>query len=174
MIKITDLTHKIIEEKPHINIAIDMTCGRGNDTLYLARKANKVYAFDIQEEAICSTSALLKENKIDNVELILNNHDKVSDYVKECFDVAIYNLGYLPQGNKTIATTSSSTINSLKQLIKLMNHEGIIIIVIYPHNPQEGYAIEELVSNLDSNFDCLSYKVLNKKDCPYVITIKKG
>jgi tRNA G37 N-methylase Trm5 len=174
MIRITELTHKIIEEKKHIGIAIDMTCGRGNDTLFLARKANKVYAFDIQEEAILSTSDLLKENKIDNVELILNNHDKVSEYVKEKFDVAIYNLGYLPKGNKDIKTTTSSTIDSLRQLITLMNLEGIIVIVIYPHDPEEGKAIEEFVLNLDSNFDCISYKVLNKKDCPYIITIKKG
>lgn len=174
MIKITELAHKIIEEKKHINIAIDMTCGRGNDTLYLAKKANKVFAFDIQEDAIYSTSALLKANKIENVELILDNHDKVSDYVKENFDVAIYNLGYLPQGNKDIKTTAFSTTDSLKQLLSLLSNEGIIIIVVYPHNPQEGQAIEDLVLNLDSHFDCLSYKVLNKQDCPYIITIKKG
>jgi methylase of polypeptide subunit release factors len=174
MIKITELAHRIIEEKSHINIAIDMTCGRGYDTLYLAKKSSKVYAFDIQEEALNSTSALLKENKIDNVKLILSNHDKVSEYVKENFDVAIYNLGYLPQGNKDIKTTTSSTIDSLKQLLDLMNPEGIIIIVIYPHNPEEGAAIEELVLSLDSDYDCVSYKVLNKKECPYIITIKKG
>lgn len=151
-----------------------MTCGRGNDTLFLAKKAKRVLAFDIQKEAIDSASILLKENSIDNVTLVLSNHDQVSNYVNEPIDLAIYNLGYLPNSDKAIKTETASTLSSLKQLIRLLNKEGLIIIVIYPHNPEEGEAIEDYVSQLDSAFDCVSYKVLNKKDCPYIITIKKG
>lgn len=174
MVKITELTHNLIEEKKHINLAVDMTCGRGNDTLFLSKKAKKVLAFDIQKEAIESTSFLLRENSADNVTLILSNHDQVSNYVKEPIDLAIYNLGYLPSSDKAIKTETTSTLSSLRQLINLLNKEGLIIIVIYPHNPKEGEAIEDYVSSLGSAFDCVSYKVLNKKDCPYIITIKKG
>ena len=34
------------------SIAVDATMGNGHDTLFLAKLAKKVYAFDIQEQAL--------------------------------------------------------------------------------------------------------------------------
>ena len=42
--------------------AVDCTCGRGKDTLWLARHCGRVYSFDIQEEALKSTEELLDAN----------------------------------------------------------------------------------------------------------------
>jgi methylase of polypeptide subunit release factors len=173
MIKITELAHKIILEKSECDVAVDMTVGRGFDTLFLAENFKKVYGFDIQKEAIDSTEDLLKEHNINNVSLILDNHENILEHIKEKIDLGIYNLGYLPQSNKLIKTDSSSTINSLSSLLSLLNNQGIIIIVLYPHNLEEILAVESFTSSLNEDYDVLQYKVLNKRNCPFIISIKK-
>lgn len=46
------------------HIAVDMTCGNGNDTLFLAQHAGFVYAIDISQEAI--TKTMQRTNKFNN------------------------------------------------------------------------------------------------------------
>lgn len=173
MIKITELAHKLILEKKDISIAVDMTVGRGMDTLFLAKNANKVYGFDIQQQAIEITQKLLNDNQINNVELIKDNHENIKEYVTEKVDVAIYNLGYLPQGDKDIKTESSSTINSLKSVLEILNFDGLIIIVLYSHNLEEITEVFNYTANLSSDYDVLEIKVLNRTTSPFIISIKK-
>ena len=40
-------------------IAVDATCGNGHDALWLAEVCDRVYAFDIQPEAVKTTAELL-------------------------------------------------------------------------------------------------------------------
>ena len=52
------------------DVVIDATMGNGYDTVYLAKKVGpkgKVYAFDVQEEAIKSTSKKLSREELENV-----------------------------------------------------------------------------------------------------------
>lgn len=173
MINVTELSHKIIQQHKSINLAVDMTIGRGNDTLFLAKNAKNVIGFDIQQEAIDLTNELLSNNAVTNVKLINDSHENILKYVTDPVDVAIYNLGYLPKGNKDIKTEKTSTINSLKSLISILNTPGLIVIVVYPHNPGEIKAVEDFVSNLSNSFDSLKYQVLNKQNCPFIISIEK-
>ncbi|MEG1849457.1 MAG: class I SAM-dependent methyltransferase, partial [Oscillospiraceae bacterium] len=64
-------------------VYVDFTMGRGRDTLFLCRLAPKgtVYAFDVQQEALDSTAALLAENKITNATLILESHERFARHV---------------------------------------------------------------------------------------------
>ncbi len=174
MVKITELAHKIILEQMNINTAVDMTCGRGNDTLFLAKISNQVFAFDIQNEAIQSTKYLLDENQITNVTLIQDNHLNIKSYINEKVDVFIYNLGYLPLGNKTIKTEASTTILSLKAALDLLNNQGLILIVMYSHNQDEIDQVMDFTKRLNADYDCINYKVVNKEFCPQIVTIKKG
>ncbi|XMB71971.1 class I SAM-dependent methyltransferase [Mycoplasmatota bacterium WC30] len=173
MINIVELSHKLLDEFDNPNIAIDMTCGNGYDTLFLAKKAKKVYAFDIQDEAINNTLKLLEENKINNVTVLKESHDLFDIFVSENFDLAIYNLGYLPSGNKDIKTNSRIVINSLEKALEMMNSKAIIIIVIYLHDSDENIKISDFVSKLDRNYDVIKYMVLNKDKSPYIIKISK-
>ena len=122
---VTDITNFIINSKVKIgDTALDLTMGNGNDTLYLAKKVSnqgKVYSFDIQNIALENTKKLLKENNVDNVFLIKDDHKNVLNYVKENVDFAVYNLGYLPGHDKHIVTKSESTVESLKNVITLLN-----------------------------------------------------
>ncbi|MEJ7220935.1 class I SAM-dependent methyltransferase, partial [Staphylococcus gallinarum] len=85
------------------------TCGNGNDTLFLAQNVPNgfVYGFDIQQLAITNTEQ--KVATFSNVKLIKDSHNNVKQYIKAehigKIDAAIFNLGYLPKGDKSIVTT---------------------------------------------------------------------
>ena len=58
------------------SVAVDATMGNGNDTAFLAGLAKKVYAFDVQEQALEKTRQRLSDLEIENAELILDGHEK--------------------------------------------------------------------------------------------------
>jgi len=57
------------------DIVVDATMGNGHDSLFLAQLAKKVYAFDIQEQAVEKTRQRLAEAGLDNAQLILDGHE---------------------------------------------------------------------------------------------------
>ena len=70
MVDLTGLhKHFILEHLSEGDVAVDFTMGNGNDTLFLSRtvgESGRVYAFDIQEEALISTSKFLEDNSAPN------------------------------------------------------------------------------------------------------------
>ena len=103
----------------NIYIAVDMTVGNGFDTKMILDNfdVKKIYCFDIQKKAISNTYNLLKD-KYSNYELILDNHCNFYKYINENIDLAIYNLGYLPKGDKSITTNAKDVENSIIELLK--------------------------------------------------------
>lgn len=173
MINISEFSHKLLLEVNNPIIACDMTCGNGHDTLFLASIAKEVYAFDIQDLAINNTSKLIESNKLSNVRVIKESHDLYDIFISKPIDLAIYNLGYLPNSDKSIKTTPRIVLNSLKKLINQLNINGVIVIVIYLHDDLESKAISDFASQLDSNYDVMKYEVINKFNCPYIIKIRR-
>ena len=112
-----EYVHERILTYAPCEIGIDMTMGNGFDTLALAKICEHVYSFDVQKEAISSTNEKLKD--MSHVRLILDNHVNVDSYVQEC-DIAIFNLGYLPQFSHEITTILESTQCALKKIIKMI------------------------------------------------------
>lgn len=164
----------------HINKesnVVDCTCGNGQDTLFLAKKVKHVYAFDIQETALTNTKNLLIENKLDNVTLIHKGHEFLSDHVKENIDAAIFNLGYLPNGDKSITTSFSSTKQAIEQLLDILNQFGVIILVVYTGHDEGAKESKALLDYL-STFSLKGYFVnkitsVNHIKAPYIISIVK-
>ncbi len=173
MVNVVELSHKILMEFDSPNIAIDMTAGNGYDSLFLAQIAKKVFAFDIQDEAIKNTLKLLEENNILNVTVIKESHDLFDIFIDQAVDLVIYNLGYLPSGNRDIKTNANIVINSLKKVLKKLSFKGIIVLVVYLHDLEESNKLTDFVSKLDSSFDVMKYEVLNKDSSPYILKIQK-
>lgn len=125
--------------------AIDATTGNGLDLLKLSNKVGgrgKVFGFDIQETAIDKTKALLKSKAVhDNYILIQDCHSQLLNHVREPVDMAVYNLGYLPGGDKAITTRMETTILSLKAAMTLLKTKGCLMVVSYPGHPKG--AVEE-------------------------------
>lgn len=116
--------------------AIDATCGRGHDTLLLARlvgESGKVFAFDIQEEAIQSAYVLLKSHQLENrVVLISEDHAEMKKYVPGPVKACMFNLGYLPGGNHAIKTEGEKSVQAVEAAVELISPGGVITIVGYP------------------------------------------
>lgn len=162
---ITEISHLYLSQLvSKDDIVIDATCGRGNDTLYLSKHCNHVYAFDIQPEAILSTKQLLKEHHVKNVDVIQDSHEHFSKYVKH-FKGAIFNLGYLPKGDKTITTHHDITIKTIHQMLSSMASNGFILLVVYPGHP-EGLIESDHISSYLSTLDHKHYKII-KTSLPY-------
>ena len=113
--------------------------GNGYDTEYLCKKVpnGKVYAFDIQEQAVENTKKRLADAGLTNAEIIHDSHAKVLDYVKEEIDGGMFNLGYLPGGDKSVHTMRESTMPAIEGAISLLKKGGILVISIYPGH-EEG------------------------------------
>lgn len=149
------IVDEVIEKvEINYNIAIDATMGKGNDTIKLAKKLGKdgiVYSFDIQDIAICNTKNRLKELNINNVKLIKDSHENLSEYIKDKADLIIFNLGYLPGFDKNIKTKASSTEIGIKKSLDILGLGGILIITLYTGHEgslEEKFAIEKLFKNI--------------------------
>ncbi len=172
-----DFSRNIIRQKKDIKVAVDMTCGNGNDALFLSEVADKVIAFDIQEIAIENTRKLLEENSCNNVSLINESFENVSKYVNE-LDVVMYNLGYLPKGDKSIVTTADVTVSSLNEVLSLLKKDGLISIMCYvghEEGKKETLAVESFIKDLDNReYEVIKFDVINKLEPPILyIVIKK-
>lgn len=179
MFKVLEASHHLL--KTHLaeqELSVDMTCGNGNDTLLLSQYSKTVYSFDIQEIAIQNAKKLLEKKKKENVIFILDSHEHVDTYLREEIAVATYNLGYLPNGDKSICTTYDSTITSFQKLLPLLKVGGIVTFVIYPgHKPglEEAVRLEETLKKLPQQyFEVLKYEFINQINFPpYLLAVKK-
>ena len=161
-------------------VAVDATVGNGEDTLFLSRLSRKVYAFDIQQEAIDNTRELLERNNRHNVELIKDSHENMDQYVREQPNLIVFNLGYLPDGNKTVTTQTDSTLIALRKSLEMVKINGLISIVMYwghEEGKKERQAILEFSKDLDpGRYHCVYLNMINQKNCPpeiLLITRKK-
>lgn len=154
--------------------AIDATMGRGNDTLLLCQligENGKVFAFDIQEDALISTKEkLIEYNLEDRATLILDSHENMKNYIQKDVDLIVFNLGYLPKGNHKIATNHKTTIQALKNAMEILKIKGAISLCVYQGGDtgfEEKDAIFEFLKTVDYNkFTVLVSEFFNRPNFP--------
>lgn len=154
-------------------VAVDATCGNGHDTLSLIENGcSVVYAFDIQPEAISSAKKLLMANHIPKeaqAKFILANHRDIPLYVNEA-NVIIFNLGYLPCGDKTITTKRDNTLSAVKNSLDILAVDGIISIAMYSghkEGKEEKEALLDFAKTLDKRIFHVAYiNLLNQPNNP--------
>lgn len=168
---VASLMEKYIKKN---NIVVDCTLGNGNDSLKLLELLDNtgfLYGFDIQKKAIENTNDLLKD--YNNFKLINDSHEYIDKYINEKVDFIVYNLGYLPGGDKNITTVSDSTLVSIKKSMELLKENGTILIVTYPgHNAgkEENDKIYDMLINIDQRqFNVLKHEFINQKNNPPIL-----
>ena len=159
------------------DIVVDATMGNGHDTLFLAKLAKQVYAFDIQEQALKQTSQRLQEAGLTNVELLLQGHETVDQFVT-VLKAAIFNLGYLPSADKSIITKPQTTIEELEKLCQMFVKDGrIAVLIYYGHEggDLERNAVMDFVSHLpQQEYTATIYRTLNQvNNPPFLVMIEK-
>lgn len=159
------------------DIVADCTVGQGNDTLFLAKlvgQTGKVYGFDIQSIAIDITKKkLIQENLIENVVLVNDGHENIDNYINEKIDFIIYNLGYLPKGNKEIKTNAITTLKSVEKSLNLLKNNGLLLITCYTGHEGgllEKEAVKKFLKNLDQKkYNVLEFNFINQKNNPPIL-----
>lgn len=127
-----ELSHDFLSQVLDKNsIAIDATMGNGNDTVFLTHLAKKVYAFDVQKQALIKTREKLEQLNIKNVQLILDGHQTIDKYVDGPIRAAIFNLGYLPSADKSIITKPDTTLEAIQKILDRLEVGGRVSIMIY-------------------------------------------
>lgn len=169
------MCHAYIEEDA---VGVDCTCGNGYDTLWLAERCKKVYSFDIQEEALESAGKLLAEYDKSNVIFIKDSHEYIKKYVEESPSVILFNLGFLPSGDKEITTKADTSLKAIKVALEILTVGGLISITLYPGHEEgkrELDLILEWAKGLDSKtYHCVFANMINQSDrAPQVLWITK-
>ncbi len=181
MIDLLDLQkHFILTHLGEGDIAVDFTMGNGHDTEFLSKTvgaAGHVFAFDIQEMALASTSEHLRECGCpDNCTLILDSHHNVKKYVDVPIKAGMFNLGYLPGSDKTVTTMRQTTLPAIEAAIDLMDKDAVILIAVYPGHAEgeaEGKMICEYLSGLSRHKLCATkINILNSTTSPFFIVVE--
>jgi ubiquinone/menaquinone biosynthesis C-methylase UbiE len=178
------LSHFFLEERvePGDRVA-DATCGNGHDTLFLAHlvgPGGKVWAFDLQEKALTNTRALLeKAGCLAQTELVAAGHEHLAELIGEPLKAALFNLGYLPGGDRNLVTRPEQTLAALDQAARLLLPGGIIIASIYTGHPggaEEGEAVVQWAAGLaPAAFNTWMSRQLNRpSSAPYVVLVEKA
>jgi hypothetical protein len=135
---------------PEGGFAVDATVGNGYDTLLLADRVGKngrVLGFDVQKMALNNASELIRfAGTHERVRLVLGCHSGLGRALMGYprVDATMFNLGYLPRGDRRIVTRPSTTIPAIAALLDRLAPKGRISILAYrghPEGPEEYEAV---------------------------------
>lgn len=158
------------------DLAIDATCGNGHDTLFLSELCH-VIGLDIQTQALQNTEALLLRHQKRAVLHRLSHAAIDTLPLPHAPRLIVYNLGYLPQGNKAITTQTETTLESLKKGMELLADDGAISITCYPGHEEgerEEKALLAFVETLPSStWSVCLHRWLNRPRSPSLIWVHK-
>lgn len=152
---------------------IDATAGKGRDTALLCRLVGpegRVLAFDVQQEAIEQTRALLSAEGL-SAEVVLDSHANMAQYAApESVDCIVFNFGRLPGGDPKIFTTAASSLPAIDAGLALLRPGGVMALALY-YGKENGYdeknaILEHLKSLNDRAFTVLACDWLNRKHDP--------
>ena len=186
-ISLVNVAHNLIREVLHTgDIAIDATVGNGHDTLFLVEQVSpsgRVFGFDIQQAAIDSTQERLQQAQSQEcLTLIHANHAVMDENTPTQYhgkiNAIMFNLGYLPGGDKSIITRTDSTVMALTIASRILSPIGIITLLAYPGHQggdQETNQVKNWCEQRDDNQFKISiiYSSENKESAPRLFVIRK-
>ncbi|OQY18821.1 MAG: hypothetical protein B6I36_06040 [Desulfobacteraceae bacterium 4572_35.1] len=185
------------------DLAIDLTAGRGHDTLWLAQQVDAehsgiVLAFDIQQRAIASTRAHLSSAGYSAVQLEKGQnpgehgvylfqccHSQLAEHLQlvqntapaKQLKVVIANFGYLPGSDHATTTTAATSCAAIEPACQHLANGGRIALVLYTgHNGahEECEAIEAMCNQLPAQrWNVVRFQPVNRTKAPYLLLLEK-
>lgn len=162
----SDVLHQVIREGDTV---IDATLGNGHDTVMLAElvgETGRVIGFDIQADAVGRTSArLLDHGLLDRCELYAEGHQNIANRVHAPVRAAVFNLGWLPGGDKSVTTLWETTQVAISAALSLLEKGGVCTVCAYPGHEagdRERFALMDWLATLrPQEFNVLHHRFLN-------------
>lgn len=167
---------------------VDATCGNGYDALLLAQLALKeplgsVWLLDIQSTALENSRQLLEKSlsveALKRVEFVVGSHANFpSSLARDSVKLVVYNLGYLPGGDKSLTTCVETTLASVKEASLLIQEGGALSITCYPGHPEgarEEQALLEMVSQWDPRiWSVCHHRWCNRSKSPSLLLLQRS
>lgn len=162
--------------------AVDATMGNGHDTQWLCELAGadgRVYAFDVQPEAVERTrQRLIGAGLSDRCSLFCTGHEHMLERVHEPVDAVVFNLGWLPGAEHGVTTRVETTLRAVDAALTMLKEDGLLTVCIYPGHEEGAKELEALMqwgSRLDDRwYDVLLKTYLNQpNDPPRLLAVRK-
>lgn len=130
-----------------IAAAVDATLGGGRDALFMTRfldevgdkngngnKNKKIFGFDVQKAAVERSRALFEENGLSDIaEFFEVGHERMSEFIPPEFfgkvGCVFFNLGWLPDSDKTRITKPETTLAALKCAFRIIDKNRAFLSV---------------------------------------------
>ena len=149
--------------------AVDATMGNGHDTELLCALTGEnghVFAFDVQPQSVENTRKRLEEaGLLDRATLLCEGHERMAECVSAPVQAVVFNLGWLPGGDKRVTTQWETTEAAVSQALDLLSPQGICVICVYPGHAEGDRERERLGEYLASlrpqAFNVLHQRFLN-------------
>lgn len=163
-------------------VAVDATMGNGQDTLWLCRlvgETGRVYAFDVQQEAVNRTRERLAEaGVLDRARLHCTGHEHMAELIVEPVDAVMFNLGWLPGAEHIVTTRTETTLQAADAALQILKPDGLMTICVYPGHEEGARELDALLDwakSLDpKKYDALIKCYLNQpNDPPRMIAVKR-
>ncbi len=184
------LTERVKEELREViragEYCIDGTVGNGYDTVFLAEcvgEGGKVMGFDVQGDAISNTKKRLEEaGLLDRVILQELGHERMGEVVPEDWmgkvGCVMFNLGYLPGGNKGVITSEETSLRGIEEAVKLVRVGGMVSVMIYRGHEGGKEEYEAIVNWVEEGigeaYDYLFEAATEEETCPVWLKIVKA
>jgi predicted methyltransferase len=175
-------------------LAVDLTAGRGRDTLAMARAVGpegQVVAFDVQSAALEQTSELLRGHGFivrtwpvervlpvqAGVFLVQACHSAVGRVLRSPVAAIMANLGYLPGGDPQLITRPATTLAAVQESLGLLAPGGRLAVTVYPAHPggdEESALVDGLLGKLPGDrWQVLSLRAANIGRAPYLLVAER-
>ncbi|MCH8474414.1 MAG: hypothetical protein LAT55_04210 [Opitutales bacterium] len=169
------------------DFAVDATAGNGLDTVFLAKvvgEEGQVWAFDLQEEALHKAEAnLVIEAMRSRTTLRCKDHalfaEDLPEDMKGRIGAFLFNLGYLPGGDKEVTTTQVTTLAAFRQALEWIRLGGVVVVVLYPGHPEGAREKEVLLKEVSAlpvkSWQCFHAcsPLSHRKNPPEVLALRR-
>lgn len=182
-LKATEMAHQVVRGRVNLGeTVVDTTLGGGADLVFLSGcvgSEGKVIGFDVQGVALERSRARWEKSGGEgDVELHAVGHEHMGDLVSGEVAAVMFNLGYLPGGDKSVITRTETTLEALAMAVDLVRPGGVVTVVCYPGHEggaEEADAVVAWAAGLEQEkFAVMRYGFLNQRNTPpFLVAVER-